>query len=173
MLLIVRPCHPFRHASTSPCKSAVYDILLGVNAEVSPTARLGSGDPTPTGARFPACCGYSGSRSVREPSKTVWRISCPVWTQYLLAQHPTHRVSSDASHVFGGWRHGPCHRPACPFCHGGQAQVPQGLDLFYRHPLTYTSVDRLSHWSYGFCQDVGFHTPQLSPFSVVTPSSRG
>jgi len=30
--------------------------------------RLGSGKPTPTVARFPAGCGYSGLRSVREPS---------------------------------------------------------------------------------------------------------
>ena len=26
---------------------------------------------------------------------------------------------------------------------------------------------------YGYCEDVGVHTPRLSPFSVVTPSSRG
>ena len=56
------------------------------------------------------------------------------WTPYLLAQHST-LLSSNASHVFGGWRHGPCHRPACPFCHGGQTRTPTGLDWSCRHPI--------------------------------------
>lgn len=48
----------------------------------------------------------------------------------------------------------------------------QALNLLYRHPLTYTSVNRPSQQSYGFCEDVEAHTPQRSPFSIVTPSSR-
>ena len=112
------------------------------------TARFplfGPAVPTPTGARFPARCGYYSLCSVRKPRKRCGVFGVQ-WTPYLLTQHST-LLLSDASHVFGGWRHGPCHRPACPFCgsriresrhhenlrfsndHGGQAQVAAGIGL--------------------------------------------
>jgi hypothetical protein len=99
------------------------------------TARFplfGPAVPTPTGARFPARCGYYSLCSVRKPRKRCGVFGVQ-WTPYLLTQHST-LLLSGASHVFGGWRHGPCHRPACLFCHSGQAQDAAGVGLVVPSP---------------------------------------
>ena len=53
----------------------------------------------------------------------MWRVARPRWTRYLFAlrsipHRPTTRVWTA-----GGY--GPCHRPAYPLCHSGQAQARQ------------------------------------------------
>ena len=123
---------PLHHGTTvvRSCRS-FNDILLGVNAEVS--TRSGPGGPDTNGGKIPP----HGRTPVRaryvSPHEGCGGFGVPTGTRYLLAQRPKpHRTTAHSLSVDG---HGPCHRPACPFCHGGQARTPPGLDWSCRRPI--------------------------------------
>jgi hypothetical protein len=125
--------HPLRAVRT---RRRPDDILLAVNGEVSPSAlgvvsaiapsKTVRGPPIrPTGANPPACAGCLGSCVVREPLSRCGGLRVPKDAVSPCTVHPRcprggQGMPPDADFSASG--HGPCHRPASPFCHGGDAQ---------------------------------------------------
>ena len=106
-----------------------------MNGEGSPTARSGARQPFRLVRRGQDSTRgvYSGSCSVREPREGCGGFGILIGTRYLLAQRPRPPRTRPRRSRSGA--HGPCHRPAGPFCHGGQARTPTGLDWSCRHPI--------------------------------------
>jgi hypothetical protein len=72
--------------------------------------------------------GRLGSCAVRESGEGCGRFGVPTDAVSPCTVHPRRPRGSwgippDADFSASG--HGSCHRPACPFCHGGQAQARQ------------------------------------------------
>ncbi|MFT4923150.1 MAG: hypothetical protein ACI8XM_002374 [Haloarculaceae archaeon] len=134
LLTTARFCAPRRSAGSYD------DVLLALGGKVSPSA-LGvapaiappkpvRGTPVrPTGANPPgAKPGCLGLCAIRESREGCGVFGVPTDAVSPCTVHPRRPRGSwgiPPNVPFGASGHGSCHRPACPFCHGGQAQTRQ------------------------------------------------
>jgi hypothetical protein len=94
----------------------------------------------------------SGSRSVRKPRGGCGVFGIPEGVRYLPAQCPTlHRTRPRRSRPRA---HGPCHRPACPFCGSRIGDSRQLLAGIARSQVRWT-VSNVHHENRGFSNDHG------------------
>lgn len=99
----------------------IHYIFPAVNGEDSPAGQRAG--PTPSKATSRPAVGQHRVRTrCVSPLRDVAGCASD-WTRYLLALQ-----SISTRPTAGGWtpgRYGPCHRPACPSRHGGQAHARQ------------------------------------------------
>ena len=122
-----------------------------MNAGGSP--RSGSGCSRRRRGQDPAAWAYSGSRSVLRPFSGCGVLRAPTGTWYPLAQRPTLDRTTARGWAAGG--HGPCHRPACPFC-GSRDGVSR------HHERRLASFER-PRWTGSHPDGVGLVVPSPHP----------
>ena len=176
-----------------------YDILPGVNGAGSKTPQAVGRSPTTTRFPQPHARGRTGRHAEKvgvsfrasDGGKIPPRGRTPVRARYVS---PMRGVAGSASRQGRGISlHSARPRRVVGLAPAvrGQGRTGRAIGL----PVLWATVDRLARrrgWigravtrsrtraltarfqrRYGYCEDIGVHTPRLSPFSVVTPSSRG